>query len=80
MRCATKRGDGMSGKLHRLYRQAMSPWGVASRGGTLEVKELPLKGTGEARCQPPRGPAWLRTSMVSQRSDERPTGNVPPVT
>jgi len=42
--CATKRGDGMRGKRHRLYRQAMSPWDVASRGCTREVKELALKG------------------------------------
>jgi hypothetical protein len=54
----------------------MSRWGVASRGCTLEVKELPLKGTGEARGKPPRGPAWLRDRMVSanecatKRNDE----------
>ena len=36
--CATKRGDGMSGKLRRLYQQAVSPWGVASGGRTPEVK------------------------------------------
>jgi hypothetical protein len=36
--CATKRGDGMDGKSHCLYQQAMSPWGVASRGCTREVK------------------------------------------
>jgi hypothetical protein len=42
--CATKRGDGMGGKPHRLYQQEMSRWGVASRGCTLGVKELPLKG------------------------------------
>ena len=36
--CATKRGDGMCEKHLRLYRQAMSRWGVASRGCTLEVK------------------------------------------
>jgi hypothetical protein len=63
--CATKRGDGMRGNLHRLYRQAASPWGVASGGCTPEVKKLPLKGTGEARCRPPRGRAWLRDRMVS---------------
>jgi hypothetical protein len=27
--CATRRNDVMRGNLHRLYRQAMSPWGVA---------------------------------------------------
>ena len=51
--CATKRDDGMGGKPYWLYRQSISRWGVASRGCTLEVKELPLKGTGEARA--PRG-------------------------
>jgi hypothetical protein len=48
-------------------RQALSRWGVASGGGNPEVKELPLKGTGEARCRPPRRGAWLRECMVSQR-------------
>jgi hypothetical protein len=38
MQCATKRGEEMRGNLHRLYQQAMSRWGVASRGCTLEVK------------------------------------------
>ena len=68
----------MSGKLRRLYRQAMSPWGVAPGGGTPGVKQLPLKGTGEARGKPPRRRAWLRKHTVSTRSDERPTGNPPP--
>ena len=63
--CATKRGDEMSGKLHGLYRQAMSRWGVASGGCKPEVKQLPLKGTGEARCKPPRRQAWLRGYKVS---------------
>jgi hypothetical protein len=36
--CATKRGDGMDGKSHCLYRQAVSPWGVASGGCKPEVK------------------------------------------
>jgi hypothetical protein len=43
----------MGGKPHGLYRQAMSPWGVAASGCKLAVKKLPLKGTGEARA--PRG-------------------------
>jgi hypothetical protein len=30
----------MDGKSHRLSRQAMSPWAVASGGRTPEVKEL----------------------------------------
>jgi hypothetical protein len=33
------------------------PWGVAAGGCYPAVKELPLKGTGEARCRPPRGQA-----------------------
>jgi hypothetical protein len=68
----------MGGKPHRLYRQAMSPWGVASGGCNPEVKKLLLKGTGEARGKPPRGRAWLRTHMVSQRRNEKPTGNQSP--
>jgi len=56
----------------------MSPWGVASGGCKPEVKKLPLKGTGEARCKPPRCRAWLRMHMVSKRRDERPTGNRSP--
>jgi hypothetical protein len=43
----------------------VSRWGVASGGCKPEVKKLPLKGTGEARCKPPRGRAWLRGRMVS---------------
>ena len=60
-------------------REAMSRWGVAPGGCNPGVKKLLLKGTGEARCRPPRGRAWLRDHMVSKRSDERPTGNPPPV-
>jgi hypothetical protein len=44
----------------------MSPWGVASGGCKPEVKKLPLKSTGEARCKPPRGRAWLKDRMVSE--------------
>jgi hypothetical protein len=40
----------MGGKPHYLYRQVMSRWGVASRGRTREVKQLSLKGTGEAEA------------------------------
>jgi hypothetical protein len=42
----------------------MSRWAVASKGGHIEVKELALKGTGEARCRPSRGRAWLRGHLV----------------
>jgi hypothetical protein len=42
------------------------------------VKKLALKGTGEARCKPPRCRAWLRTHTVSKRMDKRPTGNGTP--
>jgi hypothetical protein len=38
MECATKRGDGMRGKRHRLYQQAVSSWGVAPGGCTPGVK------------------------------------------
>jgi hypothetical protein len=68
----------MGGKPRRLYRQAMSRWGVASGGCKPEVKKLPLKGTREARCKPPRRGAWLRTHMVSKRRNKRPTGNRTP--
>lgn len=43
----------------------MSLWTVAPEGCNSGVKELALKGTGEARCRPPRRQAWLRGSMVS---------------
>jgi hypothetical protein len=62
--CATKRTDGMRGKRHRLYRQTMSRWAVASRGCTLEVQELALIGTHEPRGRPPRRGARLRSRMV----------------
>jgi len=65
LQCATKQGDARSGKLRDLCRQVMSPWGAASGGCTPEVKELPLKGTGEARGKPPRSRAWLRECRVS---------------
>ena len=39
----------MSGKLHGLSRQVMSRWAVASRGGSLGVKQLALKGP--VRCE-----------------------------
>jgi hypothetical protein len=42
-------------------------------GGERAAPERP----GETRCKPSRGRAWLRKSMVSKRSDERPTGNLP---
>jgi hypothetical protein len=58
--------------------QALSPWGVASAGCNAEVKQLPLKGTGAARCRPPRCRAWLRQYRASKRSDERPTGKSAP--
>jgi putative transposase len=36
--CATRRNDVMRGNLLRLYRQAMSPWGVAAGGCKPAVK------------------------------------------
>ena len=53
------------GHLYCLYRQAMSRWAVASTGCNVEVKELALKGTREARCRLLRCGAWLRGHMVS---------------
>jgi hypothetical protein len=70
----------MRGNLRCPYQWATSRWAVASGGCKPGVKQLALKGTGEARCKPPRGRAWLRECMVSQRSDKRPTGNRPPAT
>src|SRR5688500_14974649 len=75
---ATQHIDDMGGKAPCRYRQALSSWGVAPGGGNPDVKELPLKGTGEARCRPPRCQAWLRDPRASTRSDERPTGKLPP--
>jgi hypothetical protein len=43
----------------------MSRWAVASGRCKPEVKKLALKGTGAARCRPPRSQAWLRSHMVS---------------
>ena len=34
----------------------------------MPVSSMPLKGTGEARGKPPRGPAWLRDRMVSSHA------------
>jgi hypothetical protein len=76
--CATRREAGMRENLHSLYRQAMSRWGVASAGCKAEVKELPLKGTGEARCRPPRGQAWLRGRRVSPHEANATYGKFPP--
>src|SRR5919199_6963245 len=57
----------MRGKRPSLYRQTMSRWAVASRGCTLEVKELALIGTHEARCRAPRRGARLRSRMVNAK-------------
>jgi hypothetical protein len=37
-----------------LYRQEVRRWGVAAGRCSPVVKQLPLKGTGEVRCRPPR--------------------------
>jgi hypothetical protein len=55
----------MSGKLHDLYKQVVSRWGVASGGGKPEVKELPLKGPRATRGRPSTGGAWLRSNRAS---------------
>ncbi len=76
--CATKRIDGMGEKPQCLYEAGVEPLGRSIQGYQLDVKELPLKGTGAARCRPPRGQAWLRDHRASTQSDERPTGKFPP--
>jgi hypothetical protein len=43
----------------------VSLWTEASARCKAGVKKLVLKGTGEARCKPPRRQAWLRDNMVS---------------
>jgi hypothetical protein len=55
----------MEENSRRLYREAMSLWTVAPEGGNSGVKELALKGTGEARGRPPRRQAGLRGRMGS---------------
>ena len=75
--CATKRNEVLGGTPLGQYRQAMSPWGVASGGGQPEVQERPLQGPGEARGKPPSGQAGLRQGRVSTRRGKRPTGKMP---
>jgi hypothetical protein len=62
MPCATKRGDGMDGKSHRLYRQTMSPWAVAPGGCQPGVKELALKGP--VRCDASHQDAGLGVKIA----------------
>jgi hypothetical protein len=38
----------------------MHRWGVAASGCKLVVKELPLKGTGEARCSAAKTPGLMK--------------------
>src|SRR5437667_7424406 len=47
--CATKRIDGMGEKPQCLYEAGVEPLGRSIQGYQLDVKELPLKGTGAAR-------------------------------
>ena len=64
-----------------LYQGAHEPLGLSGAGRSVSVSSMPLKGTGEARCKPPRGRAWLRESHGEYNEvDFRPTGKMPPVT
>ena len=63
--CAKQLSDEMGGNPHWLYQGAIEPLGLSRRGRSIPVSSMPLKGTGEARGKPPRGPAWLRDRMVS---------------
>jgi hypothetical protein len=57
--------DGMGGNPLGLYQGAHEPLGLSRVGRSTPVSSMPLKGTGEVRGKPPRGPAWLRDHMVS---------------
>lgn len=63
--CAKKLADGMGGNPHWLYQGAGEPLGLSRVGRSIPVSSMPLKGTGEVRGKPPRGPAWLRDHRVS---------------
>jgi hypothetical protein len=55
----------------------MSRWGVASAGCKAEVKELPLKGTGEARCRPQETRLGSEVAGWVQTKRRQPTGKSP---
>ena len=57
--------DGMGGNPRGLYQGAHEPLGLSRIGRSIPVSSMPLKGTGETRGKPSRGPAWLRNHMVS---------------
>jgi hypothetical protein len=57
--------DGMGENPHWLYQGVGEPLGLSEAGRSVLVSSMPLKGTGEARGKPPRGPAWLRDHRVS---------------
>jgi hypothetical protein len=63
--CATMPNDGMRGNLLGFYQGAYEPLGLSRTGRSMSVSSMPLKGTGEPRGKPARGPAWLRDRMVS---------------
>jgi hypothetical protein len=63
--CATMLNDGMRGNLLGFYQGAHEPLGLSRVGRSIPVSSMPLKGTGEPRGKPARGPAWLRDHMVS---------------
>jgi hypothetical protein len=60
-----KRIDGMGGNPLGLYQEALEPLGLSEAGRSAFVSSMPLKGTGEPRGKPARGPAWLSDHMVS---------------
>jgi hypothetical protein len=55
----------MGGNPLGFYQGAHEPLGLSRMGRSIPVSSMPLKGTGEARGKPPRGPAWLSNRMVS---------------
>jgi hypothetical protein len=61
-----KHMDRMGENPPWLYQGVGEPLGLSRTGRSVPVSSMPLKGTGEARGKPPRGPAWLRDRMVSQ--------------
>lgn len=57
--------EGMGGYPHRVYQEPGEPLGLSWTGRSVPVSSMPLKGTGEVRGKPLRGPAWLRGRRVS---------------
>jgi hypothetical protein len=55
----------MGGNPHWLYQGTSEPLELSRTGRSVPVSSMLLKGTGEPRGKPARGPAWLRDHMVS---------------